>query len=72
MPDNRSNLVVQDLVSRFPAAKILRKTNAGQIIEALEEFYSSYGNPLINRTDNGPPFNSESFRKFLEAKGIDH
>ena len=60
------------MVSKFSIAKILKRTNADHVIEALEEFYNVYGTPIANRTDNGPPFNSESFREFLDKKGIKH
>ena len=72
MPNEKSILVAQDMVSKFPTAKILKKTNADHVIEALEEFYNAYGTPIVNRTDNGPPFNSEDFRQFLDRKGIEH
>ena len=72
MPDHTSILVVQDMVSRFPAAKILQKTDADHVTTALEEIYAAYGTPTVNRTDNGPPFNGEGFRSFLEKKGIEH
>ena len=38
MPNNKSILVAQDMVSKFPVAKMLTKTNADHVIEALEEF----------------------------------
>jgi len=70
MPDGRSILVAQDMVTRFPAAKIITKTDADHVIDVLEEFYANYGTPEVNRTDNGPPFNSAQFKQFLETKGI--
>ena len=72
MPDRRSELVAQDMVTRFPAAKILNGTDAEQVIAELEEFYTAYGIPIVNRTDNGPPFNSEKFEGYLKGKGIHH
>ena len=55
MPDSGSILVAQDMVSRFPAAKILNKTDVDHVTRALEDMYADYGTPLVNRTDNGPP-----------------
>ena len=70
--NRKSILVVQDMVSRFPAAKIMEKTDSKAVIAALEEIFSSYGIPLVSRTDNGPPFNSKEFEEYLVAKGIVH
>ena len=72
MPDNRHIVVVQDMVSKFPAARILTKTDADHTISAIKDIYSDYGNPICHRTDNGPPFNSESFKEFSNNRGIRH
>ena len=72
MPDQRHVIVAQDMLSRFPAAKILNKTDATHVNGALREFYQAYGTPLIHRTDNGPPFNSKEFKAFSEQHAIHH
>ena len=72
MPNKRHIVVAQDMVSKFPAAKIVSKTDADHVIGALEEMYANYGAPLVHRTDNGPPFNSMQFAKFSDDKGIHH
>lgn len=72
MPDHRHIIVAQDMVSKFPAAKILNKTDAKHVTEALQEFYTSYGTPLIHRTDNGPPFNSKEFEAFSKQQAVHH
>lgn len=70
MPDGRSILVVQDMVTKFPAAQIMTNTNAEHVIAALESIFAMYGVPLVVRTDNGPPFNAEEFRNYLKQNGI--
>ena len=72
MPDKRHIIVAQDTYSKFPAAKILNKTDSPHVTKALGEFYTSYGTPLIHRTDNGPPFGSEHFSDFSKSRGIQH
>ena len=72
LPDHRHIIVAQDMVSKFPAAKILNKTDAAHVTGALKEFYTTYGTPIIHRTDNGPPFNSKSFEEFSKDHGIHH
>ena len=61
MPDRKHVLVVQDIKTRFPCAKIVSSTNGKQVIPAMEQIYNSYGNPDVHRSDNGPPFNSKEF-----------
>ena len=72
MPDHRYIIVAQDMVSKFPAAKIVTKTDASHVTNALGDFYASYGTPMIHRTDNGPPFNSKEFEEFSKIHGIHH
>ena len=72
LPDKKHVLVVQDTLSRFPAATIVPNTSAQPVIKALNDTYTAYGQPERHRTDNGPPFNSEQFRAFSNSKGIEH
>ena len=72
MPDSRHILVVQDMISKFPAAKILNNTDTGTTLKALQEIYATYGTPLIHRTDNGPPFNSHRFEEYSREIGTTH
>ena len=72
MPNQKHVLVVQDQLSRFPAAKIVKGTAAGPVLGALGDIYDSYGNPDEHRTDNGPPFNGGEFDDFSQQRGIKH
>ena len=71
LPNKKQVLVVQDTMSRFPAATIVSSSSAAPVIKALDEVYSSYGQPQRHRTDNGPPFNSDEFAQYSKEKGID-
>ena len=42
------------------------------VISKIEQLFSQYGYPLSLSTDNGPPFSSETFAKFLAKNKIDH
>ena len=72
LPDKRHVLVVQDTMSRFPAAAIVPTTAARPVLKALDNIYTSYGHPERHRTDNGPPFNSQEFAQYSASKGIEH
>lgn len=70
MPSNNHVVVVQDLGSRFPAAKLVSSTKSANVLPALEEIYNAYGNPNIQISDNGPPFNSKAMQNFTKSKNI--
>ena len=57
MSSSKHVVVVQDLASRYPAAKLVTSTKADKVIPALTEIYETYGNPDVQISDNGPPFN---------------
>ena len=72
LPDKRHVLVVQDTLSRFPAASFVPSTAARPVLKAMDQVYTTYGRPERHRTDNGPPFNSQAFADYSAAKGIEH
>ena len=72
MPNHKHILVVQDMLSRFPAARIVPSTSTTPVIEALNSIYTDYGNPESHRSDNGPPFNSKEFADFSKSHSIMH
>ena len=70
MPSSKHIVVVQDLASRFPAAKLVASTKASHVLPAMAEIYNSYGNPEHQLSDNGPPFNSEAMETFAQKRDI--
>ena len=60
MPSRNHIVVVQDIASRFPAAKLVRSTKASSVIPAMASIYDDFGNPEVQLSDNGPPFNSSA------------
>ena len=71
LPNKQHVLVVQDIMSRFPTATIVPNTSAAPIVKALDNVYTTYGQPQRHRTDNGTPFNSAEFSRYSKAKGIE-
>ena len=71
MPSSKHVVVVQDIGSRFPAAKLVSSTKAEKVIPVLDEIYNTFGNPDVQISDNGPPFNSKSMKEFAEKRGIE-
>ena len=64
IPSNNHVVVVQDLGSRFPAAKLVTSPRSTKVIPALKEIYNAYGNLEIQISDNGPPFKSKAMENF--------
>ena len=70
MPSRNHVVVVQDLASKFPAAKLVSSTSAERVLPALGDIYNTLGNPNKQISDNGPPFNAQSMNNFAEKRGI--
>ncbi len=71
MPSKNHIVVVQDLASRFPAAKLVRSTKAASVIPTMADIYDSFGNPEIQLSDNGSPFNSSAMDQFCKSRNIE-
>ena len=70
MPSKNHVVVVQDFGSRYPAAKLVSSTSSKQVLPALAEIYDNLGNPAVQISDNGPPFNSGEMEKFAADRNI--
>ena len=70
MPSKNHVVVVQDLASKFPAAKLVTSTGADKVLPALSDIYNNYGNPEKQISDNGPPFNSKKMEEFADKRNI--
>ena len=67
-----SRVVIQDLSTRFPAAKIVPSTGGSHVIPEIKDIYVDFGYPDTHTTDNGPPFDSQEFNEFSRSHGIKH
>ena len=65
-------MVAIDEYSRFPEVEILTSTSARAVIPKLDAIYARQGIPDVLKSDNGPPFNSHEFTKFVEHLGFQH
>ena len=70
LPSRNHIIVVQDLASRFPVAKLVKSTSASAVLPALGETYDIMGNPENQISDNGPPFNSSMMQSFADKRNI--
>lgn len=65
-------LVIVDACSKWIEIVKMDRTTAGSVISKLREIFSRFGIPKQVVSDNGPPFSSEEFEKFLSDNGIQH
>ena len=72
LPTGEHVLVVQDILTRYPAVKIVPSTSSSKVIPALNDIYIDYGYPTTHLTDNGPLLNSTEFTTFSKNSNIHH
>ena len=72
LPSNDYLLVVIDRYSRYPEVEVVRSTKASSVIPKLDKIFAVHGIPFVIKSDNGPPFSSDEFRRYCQALGIKH
>ena len=70
VPSNEYLLVIVDAYSRFPIVEVVRSTSIETIIPKLDSVFAMHGIPNEVITDNGPPFNSHDFNRYMSLLGI--
>ena len=71
-PSGHYLLVAIDCYSRFPEVEILKSTAASKVIPKLDAIFARHGIPLIVTSDNGPPFQSDVFSRYMRELGSKH
>ena len=69
---NEYLLIVVDDYSRYPLVEVVSSTSSQAVIPKLDKMFAEFGTPLILKSDNGPPFNGNEFRKFASMLGFRH
>ena len=72
LPTGQYILVVIDCYSRFPEIEILATTSAQKVFPKLDSIFARHGIPSHLTSDNGPPFQSHEFGRYMTAMGITH
>jgi hypothetical protein len=71
-PDGSMLLVWIDDYSRYPEVEFVPSTSCQNVVPVMEKIIATHGIPTVIRSDNGPPFNSNSFAIFCKEKDIKH
>ena len=69
---DRLLLVAIDAYSKWPEVHVVSSTSAQQTIDKLRGMFACHGLPTTLVFDNGSPFQSAEFHKFMTANGILH
>ncbi|XP_062541208.1 uncharacterized protein K02A2.6-like [Armigeres subalbatus] len=65
-----SILVIVDYRSRFLLAKPVKSTSFENTKRVLEDVFDREGFPKTIKTDNGPPFNGEEYKRYCTERSI--
>lgn len=72
LPSGEYLFVIIDAYTRYPVVEVVWSVAAKTVIPVLDKVISVYGIPRVIKTDNGSPFQSFEFRKYIEHMGITH
>lgn len=65
-------MVIVDSFSKFPVAEVVAFTAFPHVKRALDKVFAMMGLPEEVKSDNGPPFQGQEFREYLENQAIRH
>ena len=65
--NHKEYLLIVDTFSKYPFIYQTSSKTAKSIIKKLQNLISQYGPPKRLFSDNGPPFSSKAFQKFLAS-----
>ena len=71
-PNGMHLVVIVDEFSRYPVVEAVKSLKAETIIPVFDRTFALFGVPDKMKTDNGPPFNSEEFKRFAHTLGFHH
>lgn len=69
---NKYYLVVIDAHSKWIEVEKVNTTSAVIVIQCLRQLFARFGLPKRIVSDNGPPFSSAEFERYLKGNGIKH
>ena len=70
--DRQTFLIAVDYSSGLFEVQDMTSTVASRVITVLKSWFARHGIPITVMSDNGPPFNSESFQDFSDEWDFNH
>ncbi|CAK1587023.1 unnamed protein product [Parnassius mnemosyne] len=70
--NNKYYLVIVDAYTKWIEVDHVSGTSAAVVIDCLRKKFARFGLPKRIVSDNGPPFSSAEFKKYLDINGIRH
>ena len=61
-----------DYYSEFFEIELMTETDDSSVIKQTKKWFAAHGIPDLPTIDNGPPFNENEYRKFIETYGFFH
>lgn len=69
--EHRTYLLIVDSFSKWIEIELMGQgTDCKRVLKKMVAFFARFGLPDVLVSDNGPPFNSNDFKCFLEKQGI--
>lgn len=65
-------LMITDTFSRMFWIVEMKRTDSQSTSGALRDIFTIWGRPRLIMSDNGPPFNSQSFKDYWNSEGVSH
>ena len=62
--------VAIDSYSRYPEVEVVKSTSSSTVIPKLDATFARHGLPYKVVTDNGPPFQSDEFNRYMQMLDI--
>jgi hypothetical protein len=72
LPSGDYLMVIVDEYSRYPIVEVIRSTSADVVIPEVDKVFALFGYPEVIKTDNGPPFQSRDWGRFMRMCGVVH
>eukprot|EP00112_Aurelia_sp_Birch-Aquarium-sp1_P025235 Seg83.4 transcript_id=Seg83.4/GoldUCD/mRNA.D3Y31 product="putative protein K02A2.6" protein_id=Seg83.4/GoldUCD/D3Y31 len=72
LPTNEYLFVTIDSYSRYPKVEVVKSTSSNTVIPKLDSTFARHGLPYKIVTDNGPPFQSNEFSRYMQMLDIKH
>ena len=68
LPTGEHFIVIDDENSRYPVVEKVRSTSADCVIPVVDRVFAMFGLPEIVNIDNGPPFQSGQWKKYMKSQ----